>query len=197
MEWGIPKISACHKISTRAPPWVGTYSKNALLHRHYPIKKHNLGGRGKWKLDKSCFYFVGREAYWGSYVGGVPHAPKILVVGQSSGSYKRRKKKLWLHPTLINRNMKISRRSGIWERVWFQLFKAVDGMFDSQRCFLRVWKTQSNFDSYSLISHIFCARFYSCTPYKQPKGREYNVISLLELYYLDCFFLMMGQSKNK
>jgi len=43
----------------------------------------------------------------------------------------------------------------------------------------------------------FCAKLYSCTPYKQPKGREYNVISLLELYYLDCFFLMMGQSKNK
>jgi hypothetical protein len=30
---------------------------------------------------EGCFYFGGREAYLGFYVGGVSHVPKILVMG--------------------------------------------------------------------------------------------------------------------
>jgi len=30
---------------------------------------------------------LGREAYLGFYVGGVPHFPKILAMDQSNGSF--------------------------------------------------------------------------------------------------------------
>jgi hypothetical protein len=33
-----------------------------------------------------------REAYLGFYVGGVPKVPKILVMGQSNGSFRRKKR---------------------------------------------------------------------------------------------------------
>jgi len=36
---------------------------------------------------KGMFLFWGREAYLGFYVGGVHHVPKILVMGQSKGSF--------------------------------------------------------------------------------------------------------------
>ncbi len=56
---------------------------------------------------QSMFPFCGEGSILRFLFGGVPHAPKILVVGQSSGSYKKeeKKKQLWVHPTLINRNM--------------------------------------------------------------------------------------------
>jgi hypothetical protein len=64
------------------------------------------GGGANGSQTKHASILSEREAYSGFYVGEVPLAPKILVVGQSSGSFKRRKKKqLWVHPTLINRNM--------------------------------------------------------------------------------------------
>jgi len=40
------------------------------------------------------FLFCGEGSILRFLCWGVPHAPKILVVGQSSGSYKRRKKQI-------------------------------------------------------------------------------------------------------
>jgi hypothetical protein len=38
-------------------------------------------------------YIMGRETHLGLYVEGVPHVPKILVMGQSNGSFRRVEKK--------------------------------------------------------------------------------------------------------
>jgi hypothetical protein len=46
-----------------------------------------------------------REAYLGFYVGECPHVPKILVMGQSNGSFWKKEKELWVHPSLINKSM--------------------------------------------------------------------------------------------
>jgi hypothetical protein len=37
---------------------------------------------------------LGREAYLDFYVGGAPHVPKILVIGQPNGSSKMRETKV-------------------------------------------------------------------------------------------------------
>jgi hypothetical protein len=45
------------------------------------------GDKSFWKL-KFCV-ILEKDAYLGFYVGGVPHVPKILVMGQSHGSFKK------------------------------------------------------------------------------------------------------------
>jgi hypothetical protein len=61
-----------------------------------------LGGRDKWKLDKACFYFVGEGSILRFLFGGVPLASKELMVGQSSGSYKKEEKKTIVGAPYIN-----------------------------------------------------------------------------------------------
>jgi len=39
---------------------------------------------------------LGREAYLDFYVGGAPHVPKILVIGQPNGSFQNERNKSWL-----------------------------------------------------------------------------------------------------
>jgi hypothetical protein len=50
-------------------------------------------------------------------LGECPMLQKYWWWANQVAPTKGGKNKLWVHPTLINRNMKISRRSGIWERV--------------------------------------------------------------------------------
>jgi hypothetical protein len=48
---------------------------------------------------------LGREAYLGICVGGVSHVPKILVMGQSNGSFSKKKNKHTVDKPLHCRSM--------------------------------------------------------------------------------------------
>jgi hypothetical protein len=68
----------------------------------------NWKGHAKGKQDKANFYFQEggkfRLLCW-----GVPNFPKLLVMGQSNGSFflnETKKIKLWAYAQLTNRNIK-------------------------------------------------------------------------------------------